>query len=75
MHVDWEVAIVKGFPIEGGFAIAFFLCIFAKETRIYVSTIVKLWFQRVAACQSAIFPSLASVTVFRGYPCLVSCYS
>jgi hypothetical protein len=27
--VDWEVAIVKGYPIQGGFAIAFFLCIFA----------------------------------------------
>jgi hypothetical protein len=26
--LDWEVAIVKGYPIEGGFAIAFFLCIF-----------------------------------------------
>jgi hypothetical protein len=27
--IDREVAIVKGYPIEGGFAIAFFLCIFA----------------------------------------------
>jgi hypothetical protein len=26
--IDSEVAIVKGYPIEGGFAIAFFLCIF-----------------------------------------------
>jgi hypothetical protein len=27
--LDLEVAIVKGYPIEGGFAIDFFLCIFA----------------------------------------------
>jgi hypothetical protein len=27
-RIDREVAIVKGYPIEGGFAIAFFLCIF-----------------------------------------------
>jgi hypothetical protein len=28
-QVDLEVAIVKDYPIEGGFATAFFLCIFA----------------------------------------------
>jgi hypothetical protein len=26
--LDLEVAIVKGYPIEGGFAIDFFLCLF-----------------------------------------------
>jgi hypothetical protein len=28
IRIDLEVAIVEGYPIEGGFAIDFFLCIF-----------------------------------------------
>jgi hypothetical protein len=30
--LDLEVAIVEGYPIEGGFVIDFFLCIFTYET-------------------------------------------